>query len=154
MINSEYLSKEGLEKLKNELEYLKTDKRKEIADRLKHAKSLGDLSENAEYKETLEAMNFAEERIEKLEDIIKRAVIIEKSSGTSVQLGSAVKIKKETDGKICEYVLVGQEEADISLGKISNQSPLGGALMGKKKGDTVKVTTPGGEIKYIIENIS
>ena len=154
MINSEYLSKEGLEKLKNELEYLKTDKRKEIADRLKHAKSLGDLSENAEYKETLEAMSLAEDRIEKLEDIIKRAVVIEKGSGSSVQLGSSVKIKKETDGKICEYVLVGQEEADISLGKISNQSPLGGALMGKKKGDTVKVTTPGGEIKYIIENIS
>ena len=154
MNNSEYLSQEGLEKLKKELEFLKTDKRKEIADRLKHAKSLGDLSENAEYKETLEAMNFAEERIEKLEDIIKRAVIIEKSSGTTVQLGSAVKIKKETDGKICEYVLVGQEEADISLGKISNQSPLGGALMGKKKGDTVKVVTPGGETKYAIENIS
>ena len=154
MNNSEYLSQEGLEKLKKELEFLKTDKRKEIADRLKHAKSLGDLSENAEYKETLEAMNLTEERIEKLEDIIKRAVIIEKSSGTTVQLGSAVKIKKETDGKICEYVLVGQEEADISLGKISNQSPLGGALMGKKKGDTVKVVTPGGETKYSIENIS
>lgn len=153
-MNNEYLSKEGLEKLKNELEFLKTDKRKEIADRLKHAKSLGDLSENAEYKETLEVMNFTEERIEKLEDIIKRAVIIEKSSGTSAQLGSVVKIKKETDGKICEYFLVGQEEADISLGKISNQSPLGGALMGKKKGDTIKVITPGGEIKYTIENIS
>ena len=95
MINSEYLSKEGLEKLKNELEYLKTDKRKEIADRLKHAKSLGDLSENAEYKETLEAMSLAEDRIEKLEDIIKRAVVIEKGSGSSVQLGSSVKIKKK-----------------------------------------------------------
>ena len=121
---------------------------------MKHAKSLGDLSENAEYKETLEAMSLAEDRIEKLEDIIKRAVVIEKGSGSSVQLGSSVKIKKETDGKICEYVLVGQEEADVSIGKISNQSPIGGALMGKKKGDTVKVTTPGGEIKYIIENIS
>lgn len=153
-MNNEYLSKEGLEKLKNELEFLKTDKRKEIADRLKHAKSLGDLSENAEYKETLEAMNLAEDRIEKLEDIIKRAVLIEKSSGSSVQLGSAVKIKKEIDGKICEYVLVGQEEADVSLGKISNQSPLGRAIVGKKKGDTVKVATPGGEIKYTIENIS
>ena len=133
MINSEYLSKEGLEKLKNELEYLKTDKRKEIADRLKHAKSLGDLSENAEYKETLEAMSLAEDRIEKLEDIIKRAVVIEKGSGSSVQLGSSVKIRKETDGKICEYVLVGQEETDVSIGKISNQSPIGGALIGKKK---------------------
>ena len=153
-MNSEYLSKEGLEKLKKELESLKTDKRKEIADRLKHAKSLGDLSENAEYKETLEAMNLMEDRIEKLEDIIKRAVVIEKSSGTSVQLGSAVKIKKETDGKICEYVLVGQEEVDVSLGKISNQSPIGRALVGKKKGDKVKVATPGGEIKYTIENIS
>ena len=81
-------------------------------------------------------------------------MVIEKGSGSSVQLGSSVKIKKETDGKICEYVLVGQEEADISLGKISKQSPLGGALMEQEKGDTVKVTTPGGEIKYIIENIS
>src|SRR3989344_4778251 len=131
-MNNEYLSKEGLEKLKNELESLKTVKRKEIADRLKHAKSLGDLSENAEYKETLEAMNFMEDRIEKLED----------------------KIKKEADGKICEYFLVGQEEADISLGKISNQSPIGRALVGKRKGDKVKVLTPGGEIKYTIENIS
>lgn len=153
-MNNEYLSKEGLEKLKNELESLKTDKRKEIADRLKHAKSLGDLSENAEYKETLEAMNLMEDRIEKLEDIIKRAVVIEKSSGTTVQLGSAVKIKKETDGKICEYVLAGQEETDVSLGKISNQSPLGRAIVGKKKGDTCKVMAPGGEIKYTIENIS
>ena len=153
-MNNEYLSKEGLEKLKNELESLKTDKRKEIADRLKHAKSLGDLSENAEYKETLEAMNLTEDRIEKLEDIIKRAVVIEKSSGSTVQLGSAVKIKKEIDGKICEYFLVGQEEADISLGKISNQSPIGRALMGKGKGDKVKVLTPGGEINYMIENIS
>src|SRR3989338_8194421 len=132
MNNNEYLSKEGLEKLKNELESLKTDKRKEIADRLKQAKSLGDLSENAEYKETLEAMNLMEDRIEKLED----------------------KIKKEVDGKICEYFLVGQEEADISLGKISNQSPIGRALMGKGKGHKVKVLTPGGEIKYTIENIS
>ena len=153
-MNNEYLSKEGLEKLKNELESLKTDKRKEIADRLKHAKSLGDLSENAEYKETLEAMNLMEDRIEKLEDIIKRAVVIEKGSGSNIQLGSAVKIKKEVDGKICEYFLVGQEEADISLGKISNQSPIGRALMGKGKGDKVKVLTPGGEIKYTIENIS
>lgn len=153
-MNSEYLSKEGLEKLKKELESLKTDKRKEIADRLKHAKSLGDLSENAEYKEALETMGFVEDRIEKLEDIMKRAVVIEKSSGSTVQLGSAVKIKKETDGKICEYILAGQEEADISLGKISNQSPIGNAIIGKKKGDIIKVATPGGEIKYTIESIS
>ena len=93
-MNSEYLSQEGLEKLKNELEFLKTEKRKEIAGRLKHAKSLGDLSENAEYKETLEAMGLIEDRIEKLEDIIKRAVVIKKSVGPNIQLGSVVKIKK------------------------------------------------------------
>ena len=153
-MNSEYLSKEGLEKLKKELESLKTDKRKEIADRLKYAKSLGDLSENAEYKETLETMGLVEDRIEKLEDIIKRAVVIEKGTGSNVQLGSIVKVKKETDGKVYEYVLVGQEEADISLGKISNKSPIGSALASKKKGDTIKVATPGGEIKYTIESIS
>lgn len=153
-MNSEYLSKEGLEKLKKELESLKTDKRKEIADRLKHAKSLGDLSENAEYKETLETMGLVENRIEKLEDIMKRAVVIEKGAGLNVQLGSIVKVKKETDGKVCEYILVGQEEADISLGKISNRSPIGNAIVGKKKGDTIKVATPGGEIKYTIESIS
>lgn len=154
MNNSEYLSKEGLEKIKNELEFLKTAKRKEVADRLAHAKSLGDLSENAEYKEALETMNVTEDRIEKLEDIVKRAVIIEKSGGSTVQLGSSVKVKKDSDGKIYDYVLTGQEEADISSGKISNKSPIGSALIGKKKGDIVKVVTPAGEIKYTIENIS
>ena len=154
MINSEYLSKEGLEKIKKELEFLKTDKRKDIADRLAHAKSLGDLSENAEYKEALETMNTTEDRIEKLEDIIKRTVIIEKSSSSSAQLGSTIKVKKESDGKIYEYILMGQEEVDISAGKISNKSPIGGALIGKKKGDSVKVSTPAGEIKYTIESIS
>lgn len=153
-MNSEYLSKEGLEKIKNELEFLKTSKRKEIADRLAHAKSLGDLSENAEYKEALETMNVTEDRIEKLEDIVKRAVIIEKSHGSSAQLGSTVKVKKESDGKIYEYILTGQEEADISSGKISNKSPIGSALIGKNKGDVIKVVTPAGENKYTIENIS
>jgi len=154
MTNSEYLSKEGLEKIKNELEFLKTGKRREIADKLAHAKSLGDLSENAEYKEALETMNITEDRIEKLDDIVKRAVIIEKSHGSNAQLGSSVKVRKESDGKIYDYVLAGQEEADISAGKISNKSPIGSALIGKKKGDAIKVKTPAGEIKYIIENIS
>jgi len=152
--NSEYLSKEGFEKIKNELEFLKTGKRKEIADRLAHAKSLGDLSENAEYKEALETMNITEDRIEKLDDIVKRAVIIEKSFGSTIQLGSTVKVKKESDGKVYDYILTGQEESDISAGKISNKSPIGNALIGKKKGDVIKVKTPAGEIKYIIESIS
>ncbi len=98
-------------------------------------------------------MNVTEDRIEKLEDIVKRAVIIEKSGGSTVQLGSSVKVKKDSDGKIYDYVLTGQEEADISSGKISNKSPIGSALIGKKKGDIVNVITPAGEIKYTIENI-
>lgn len=125
MDNSEYLSKEGLEKIKKELDYLNTVKRKEVADRLEHAKSLGDLSENSEYKESKEALAFLEERILKLHDIIKRAVIIEKSTGSTIQIGSTVIMEKENDsnqnGKTCNYHIVGQEEADISAGKISDR---------------------------------
>jgi len=162
-MDKEYLSKEGLEKIKKELEFLKTEKRKEIAEKLKFAKSLGDLSENAEYKETLENQTLVEDKIEKLEDIVNRAVIIERAGGSTVQLGSTVTLKKEglpagqagnAAGKIYKYNIVGQEEADISAGKLSNQSPIGSALMGKKKGDIISARTPGGEIKYAIIDIS
>ena len=154
MDSSEYLSKEGLEKIKSELDYLTTVKRKEIADRLEHAKSLGDLSENSEYKESKEALAFLENRILRLEDIIKRAVIIEKSAGPRIQIGSTVVARKEDpsnqEGKTCQYNVVGQEEADISAGKISNRSPLGNALIGKKKGDSIVIDTPRGKVKYKI----
>ncbi|MCK6462895.1 MAG: transcription elongation factor GreA [Candidatus Pacebacteria bacterium] len=153
-MNSEYLSKEGLEKIEKELEILKTDKRKEVAERLKFAKSLGDLSENAEYKESLEAQSLLEDRIAKLEDIIKRAVIVEKSSGSTVQLGTTVVLKKLPSGGEKKYVVVGQEEADIAAGKISHKSPLGAAIIGKKKGDKIKVVTPGGTAEYSLEEIS
>lgn len=152
-MNSEYLSKDGHEKIKKELEYLKTGKRKEIAERIKHAKSFGDLSENAEYKESLEARSLLEDRIEKLDDIIKRAVIVEKRAGSTVQFGSTIKLKKENDSKIYEYVLVGTEESDLARGKISNQSPIGAAVIGKKKGDAVFVSVPSGEIKYTVMEI-
>ncbi|RJQ30596.1 transcription elongation factor GreA [Candidatus Parcubacteria bacterium] len=150
----EYLSKEGLEKFKKELEHLTTVKRKEIVERIEYAKSLGDLSENSEYKESREAQGINEGRIQQLEDIIKRAVIIEKGNNGLVQLGSTVKLKKDADGKIYDYTLVGPEEADISARKISNKSPIGSALMGKKKGSVVKVSSPTGETKYSIEEIS
>lgn len=154
MDNSEYLSKEGLDKIKKELDYLNTVKRKEIADRLEHAKSLGDLSENSEYKESKEALAFLEARIFKLQDIVKRAVIIEKSDSSTIQIGSTVVTEKENglnqENKICNYHIVGQEEANISDGKISNRSPLGRAIIGKKKGDIIVVDTPGGKAKYKI----
>ena len=154
-MNNEYLSKEGLEKIKNDLEKMKTQGRKEVAARFKFAKSLGDLSENAEYKAAIESQAMLEEKIAKSEDIIKRAVVIEKTSGSTVQLGSAVELKKENNNdKIYKYVIVGQEETDISSGKISNKSPMGSALIGKKKGDKVSVRTPSGENKYIILEIS
>lgn len=144
--------------MKKELEFLKTEKRKEIAEKLKFAKSLGDLSENAEYKETLENQSLVEDRIEKLESIINRAVIVGKTNSSTIGLGSSVKLKKEGNNnnneKIFNYVIVGQEEADISTGKLSNQSPLGGALVGKKRGEIVSVKTPNGEIKYAILDIS
>lgn len=155
MDDSEYLiSKEGLEKISKELEYLSTTKRKEVADRLEHAKSLGDLSENSEYKESKEALSFLEERILKLQEVVKRAVILEKNAGLTIQIGSTATMQKENDsnekGKICQYHIVGQEEVDISAGKISNQSPLGRAAIGKKKGDIIIADTPGGKIKYKI----
>lgn len=154
MDNSEYLSKEGLEKIKSEFDYLSTVKRKEIADRLEHAKNLGDLSENSEYKESKEALAFLEDRIFKLEGIIKRAVIIKKSAGPRVQVGSTVVARKDDlsnlEGKTYQYNVVGQEEADILMGKISNQSPLGQVLIGKKRGDSIVVNTPGGKVKYKI----
>lgn len=154
-MNNEYLSKEGLEKIKNELEHLKTKGREEVAARLKFAKSLGDLSENAEYKAALDAQSMTEERIAKLEDIIKRAVVIEKTNGSTVELGSLVVLKKEGDeSKTFKYTIVGPEEADIVSGKISNKSPIGSALIGKKKGDKISVKTPSGGSKYTILELS
>lgn len=157
MDNSEYLSEEGLKKIKDELEHLNTVKRKEIADRLEHAKSLGDLSENSEYKESKEALAFLEDRILKLEDIIRRTVIIKKSTGPKAQVGSTIIVQKEDpanhEEKTCRYDIVGQEETDVLNGKISNQSPLGKALIGKKKGDSIIVDTPSGKVKYKITDL-
>ena len=150
MDNSEYLSKERLREIEEELKDLKTNKRKEIADRLEYAKSLGDLSENAEYKEAKEQQSFLEEKIARFEDIIRRAVIITEHKGDTIEIGSSVKIKKTDSGDVKIYKIVGPEEVDILSGKISNQSPVGSALIGKKKGDTVTIESPKGKIEYKI----
>lgn len=151
--DKEYLSKEGLEKMKLELEDLATNKRKEVAERLEYAKSLGDLSENAEYQEAKEAQSMLENKIARLEDVIRRAVVITKHHGGVVQVGSTVIIKKESSNDKKEYEIVGHEEADVSEGKISNESPLGMALIGAKKGETVSFSGPNGEIKYKVLDI-
>jgi len=144
-----YVSKEKYKELEAELKYLTTERRKEIAAELEYAKSLGDLSENAEYQEARDAQAKIEDRIMVIENILKKAVIVEEKHGGVVQLGSKLKVQRE-GGSVQEIHVVGSEEADVKLGKISNDSPLGQAVLGKKKGDKVAVRTPKGEIAYKI----
>jgi transcription elongation factor GreA len=154
-MNKYYLTKEKLEELKKELEHLKSEGRKEIARQLKTAKEYGDLSENAEYSQAKDDQAILEIRISELEDMIRNAIIIEtgsKKEKDKVSVGSKVILKK--DNKNYEYLIVGEAEADPSSGKISNNSPLGKVLLGKKVGDEVVVEAPMGKIKYKILKIS
>lgn len=152
MASKEYISEEGLEKLKKQLEDLKTVKRQEITVRLEEAKKMGDLSENAEYTEAREAQEFNEREIAELEELVKKAVVIGKPKDKDeIQIGSTFVVKSH--GKEHEFTIVGSEEADPVSGKISNESPLGKSFLGNKKGDEVKVKTPKGEVKYTIEKI-
>ena len=148
-----FITKQGLEKLKKELERLKTIKRREIAQSLQKAKELGDLSENAEYSEAKESQSFNEGRISELEEIIKGAATIETSAnqGDIVRIGSTVQVKNGNINR--EYTIVGSEEADPANGRISNKSPLGVAFLGKKTGDEVEIETPGGKMRYKILGI-
>ncbi len=153
----QYLSPEGLEKLKKEIEERKTIKRQEIAQRLEEAKSLGDLSENTEYSTAKEDQAFNESRILELEELIKEASIIT-SDGRSkkeVQIGAVVEAKMmgEGNGKKFFFNIVGSHEANPSQGKISNESPLGRALLNKKAGDIIEAETPKGSVRYKIINI-
>ena len=148
-----YLSKEKFDELEQELHMLKTVKRKEIAEALEFAKSLGDLSENAEYQEAREAQAATEDRIMKLENILKHAVIVKDQHTSIVELGSTVLIKKEGDKEAKRFSIVGSEEANVSENKISNESPLGRALLGKKKSEVAVVMTPKGKINYSVVEI-
>ena len=150
-MSKEYLTFEGLEKLKKELEYLKTVKRKEIAQRLEKCLAFGDLTENAEYSEAKEAQAFLEGRILELEDLIRNAVIIDEKQKGSVQIGSTVLVS--TDEKKEKFKIVGAEEANPLEGKISSDSPLGKTLLNKSKGAIVEVDTPQGKIQYKILKI-
>lgn len=151
--NKEYLTLEKLKELETELSMLKTVRRKEVAENLESAKSLGDLSENAEYQEAREMQASVEERIAKLESIIKTAVIVEKHHSDVINVGATVTIKKDGDKVNRTYTIVGSEEANTTLGKISYVSPLGKALMGKKKGEQFTFATPAGVAKYTVIGI-
>ncbi|MCC7469792.1 MAG: transcription elongation factor GreA [Bacteroidetes bacterium] len=152
------ITRDGLEKLEQELDYLKNVRRREVAGRLKEAISYGDLSENSEYEEAKNEQAFVEGRILELEEKIKNAKIIsDKDKETkTIQLGSMVYLsnltKKKDEPEV--YTIVGSEETDPFSGKISNESPIGSALLDKKKGDRIKVSVPAGNVEYEILKFS
>ena len=149
-----FFTKEKHKALLEELEMLKTTKRKEIAALLEHAKSLGDLSENAEYHEARSEQANIEDRISQLEIMLKNAVIVKHKKGSTVEIGSTVSIKKKGTRTTKDYVIAGSEESDLANGKVSYDSPLGASLMGKKKGDEAIFKAPNGnEIVYRIESV-
>jgi transcription elongation factor GreA len=150
---SEYISEEGLEKLKKELNELKTGKRKEIAERLEAAKALGDLSENAEYQEAKEAQSLVESQIAEMEETLRNVRLIRKDrSREYVEVGSTVILNSKNGEET--YTIVGSEEADPMSGKISNESPLGKAVLGRRAGDKFEVKTPAGPMDYTLVKIS
>jgi transcription elongation factor GreA len=149
------VSQEKFDEMIKELEHLKTVRRTEIAKNLEYARSLGDLSENAEYQEARDLQAATEERIKKLEELVKNThIVTDGKKKNEVSFNSKVAIKKEGSDEIHEYTMVGSEEADMRVKKLSHVSPLGAALMGKKKGDTFTFTTPAGKQTYTIEKVS
>ena len=150
----DYITEEKRQMLLVELKDLKGPKRKEILQNLEYAKSLGDLSENAEYHQTREDQSKLEARIVKIEQILQSSQIAKGGGGDVVEIGSHVIVQKNGTKEKKNYVIVGSEEADTETGKISNRSPVGIALFGKKKGDNVLFKTPNGLVNYKIINVS
>ena len=150
------LTEEGLKNLKEELENLKTVKRKEISEKIKVALSFGDLSENSEYDEAKNEQAITEARILSIENMLKNVKIIDESEINTdyVQVGSLVKVRDIEFDEICEYRIVGSNEADPTQGKISDESPVGKGLLGHKKGDKVEIETPAGPVLFEIKKIS
>lgn len=154
MEEKDYLTQEKYDEFVKELEYLKKEKRKEVAESLEHAKSLGDLSENAEYHEARDEQANVEDRIAKLEAILKTAEIVSSDHQTNqVGIGSEVTLKKVGAKDAVTYTIVGSEESDIASGKVSIRSPLGQAVSGKGKGEEFSFNTPGGATKYKVVDI-
>lgn len=153
MEEKEYITEEKKKVLLEELDQLKRVKRKEIAEQLEYAKSLGDLSENAEYHEARDLQGLVEDRINKIENILKNAVLVSTQHTDKVVVGSKVVVLKSGSDKEVEYTVVGGEESDITEGKISVHSPFGEAILGKKKGDSFTVEAPAGSVTYKVIEI-
>ncbi len=150
------LTPEGLRKLEEELEHLKTVKRKEIAERIKASKEFGDISENAEYEDAKNEQAFIEGRILQLDQMLRNAKVIDNHNAPTdrITVGSTVRVKDLASGEEISYTIVGSAEADPDRDRISNESPVGRALLGRKAGETVEVTVPAGKLRYSVLKIS
>ncbi len=149
----EQLSKEKHKELIEELDFLKTTRRKEVAEQLEYARSLGDLSENAEYKEARDNQADLEDRITEIDNILQNAVVVQVHSHSKVSVGSTVTVMKKGSKVEQVFHIVSPSEADALNGKISYESPLGSAMMNKKKGDAFVFAAPKGKVEYSIEEI-
>ncbi|WP_163537838.1 transcription elongation factor GreA [Gracilibacillus sp. YIM 98692] len=150
-----YMTEEGKKKLEEELEYLKTERRQEVVERIKIARGFGDLSENSEYDAAKDEQAFVESRIVQVENMIRNAVIIENDTDNPdvVSLGKTVTFQELPDGDEESYTIVGSAEADPFEGKISNDSPIAKSLLGHSIGEEVVVPTPGGDLNVKIINV-
>lgn len=153
-MQKELITKENKAELEAELKELSGPKRKEIITAIEYAKSLGDLSENAEYHSAREAQAQLLERIATIEHVLNHSIVVEHPTSGLVDIGSVVVIQKDGEPNTRTFTMVGSEETDMLSGKISYKSPIGAALFGKKKGDTVTVSTPRGDMEYQIISIS
>ena len=147
------LTKEGKEELEKRLEYLKVTKRAEITERIKTAREFGDLSENAEYDAAKNEQAMIEGEILEIETKLKHAVLISATSSGKVSLGSKVDFVDEESGELFTYEIVGTTEADVELGRISNESPIGNALLGRKAGDKINVVVPAGITTITVKKV-
>jgi transcription elongation factor GreA len=156
MSNVSYYTEEGLQRLKEELAFLKTKGRSDMAKQIAEARDKGDLSENAEYDAAKDAQGLLELKISKLEEIVSNARILDESNidTSKVSILSTVKIKNKKNGMTVTYTLVSEEEADIKTNKISVKSPIGKGLLGLKKGESAKIEVPAGNLEFEILEIS
>jgi transcription elongation factor GreA len=151
-----YYTKEGLEKIQNELSTLKSKGRQDIARQIAEARDKGDLSENAEYDAAKDAQGHLEAKIAQLEDLVASARLLDETNidTSKVSILSKVTIKNKKNNASVTYTLVSEEEADLKAGKISTMSPIGKGLLGKKKGEIAKINTPAGEMEFEVVKIS
>ena len=149
------LTPEGLKRLKEELDTLRTDKRREVAERIAHAREFGDIAENSEYDDAKNEQAMVEQKIAQLEERLSRARLIEKEDVPKgvVAIGTRVRLRDLDAKQTIEYVIVGSAEANPAESKLSNESPVGKAIIGRKKGETVEVAAPRGSMKYKIMDV-